>query len=97
VATFKRPEMLAILLRSLSRQKLEGIQMKIIVVDNDRGQSARDIVESFSREAGGEVVYDVEPTQGISYSRNRALDHWTMWRPNISLFWTTMSRRMKIG
>ncbi|OGS95813.1 MAG: hypothetical protein A3K04_06845 [Gallionellales bacterium RBG_16_56_9] len=75
IATFKRPFALRELLESLRNQDLTGISMRLIVVDNDRQQSARAIVDDFRTGSGLQVVYDVEQQQNISLARNRALRH----------------------
>ncbi len=75
IATFKRPAMLAGLLASLLAQDLEGIAMRIIVIDNDREQSARPTVKRFCTGSSVEIVYDVEPQQNIALARNRALQY----------------------
>lgn len=65
------------LLRSISAQKdlPEPGSMQIIVIDNDRDGSARQIVASFAIRSMFRVVYDVEPVQNIALTRNRALAH----------------------
>jgi len=79
IATFKRPSMLSALLASLIQQKIDGISMRIVVIDNDRDRSAYPAVQRFcdadSRGLVDEVVYDVEPQQNIAIARNRALSH----------------------
>lgn len=75
VATFKRPAMLSTLLASLRAQELDGICLRIIIIDNDAEQSARPVVDAFRAGINHEVVYDVEPQQNISMARNRALAH----------------------
>ncbi len=75
IASFKRPVMLSELLASLMRQDLYGIRLRIVVIDNDREQSARHVVEAFRIDCPFGVVYDVEPQQNIALARNRALDH----------------------
>ncbi|NMM28218.1 MAG: glycosyltransferase family 2 protein [Glaciimonas sp.] len=75
IATFKRPLALRELLESLRSQSLSGISMRLIVVDNDRHQSACAVVDDFRTDSGLEIVYDVEPQQNISLTRNRALGH----------------------
>jgi succinoglycan biosynthesis protein ExoM len=77
IATFKRPALLSELLASLQEQDLAGIAMRIIVIDNDRTQSARATVEAFSKRNLFDIVYDVEPQQNIALARNRALTHVT--------------------
>lgn len=75
IATFKRPAMLLDLLASLLAQDLDGIVMRIIVIDNDSDQSARAAVDNFRAAHPVEIVYDVEPRQNIALARNRALQH----------------------
>lgn len=75
VATFRRPKLLSELLDSLLAQSLDQIQMRIIVIDNDSQESARPIVERFQSVGQTSLIYDVEPKQGISSVRNRALSH----------------------
>jgi succinoglycan biosynthesis protein ExoM len=77
IATFKRPQMLASLLQSLAQQKLDGMIIRIIVVDNDREQSAMPAVAAFRYAYKIDVIYDVEPVQNIALSRNRAMEHVT--------------------
>jgi succinoglycan biosynthesis protein ExoM len=75
LATFKHPETLQDALQSLANQKLGSIRIRLIVVDNDRDESARATVETFRSTATFDVIYDVEPCQSISMARNRALSH----------------------
>ncbi|MES2932315.1 MAG: glycosyltransferase family 2 protein [Pseudomonadota bacterium] len=77
IATFKRPTLLEDLLHSLIAQDLTGLRLRIIVIDNDREQSARRAVTKFGDICPFEVVYDVEPQQNIALARNRALSHVT--------------------
>jgi succinoglycan biosynthesis protein ExoM len=73
IATFRRPLILASLLQSLQAQNLDGIAMRIVVVDNDREQSAQPVVGQFRIDSGLPVDYVVEPQQNIALARNRAL------------------------
>jgi succinoglycan biosynthesis protein ExoM len=76
VATFRRPSLLENALASLGRLVIpEGTRVQIVVVDNDRDESARTVVDSFTRHAAYPVTYDVEPTQNIALARNRCLRH----------------------
>jgi succinoglycan biosynthesis protein ExoM len=78
VATYKRPELLANLLKSLAGQSIRDyFALRVIVVDNDVMGSAETTVSAFRDESGMEIVYDAETTRGISYARNRALRHVT--------------------
>ncbi len=73
VATYKRPEGLERLLASLMEQETEGLVYRIVVVDNDAGGSAREVVRSFQSPGGVEISYDIEPVRGIARARNRCL------------------------
>lgn len=76
IATFKRPQLLKELLESIETQAFEGLgQFRIIVVDNDSAESAREIVACFKSTSNPSVIYDVEPVQNIALARNRALKH----------------------
>lgn len=76
IATYRRPVLLAKLLASLAGQSVRrDASLRVIVVDNDAARSAESIVRGFKEQACLEIVYDVEPCQGISYARNRALTH----------------------
>ena len=76
VATYRRPDGLRKLLQSLNELALDGledVQLKIVVVDNDRTASARAVVEEFSR-MRWPLDYTVEPSRGEPYARNAALE-----------------------
>jgi len=73
IATYRRPEGLSRLLDSLDRLKIPiGIEVEIIVVDNDREESAASVAQSRSGSIGP-IRYCVEPRQNIALARNRAL------------------------
>jgi succinoglycan biosynthesis protein ExoM len=73
IATYRRPEGLSRLLDSLDRLKIPiGTQIEIIVVDNDREESAASVARSRSASIGP-IHYCVEPRQNIALARNRAL------------------------
>lgn len=72
ICTFKRPEMLQALLGSITRDLILTVTAEIVVVDNDRNETARGIVESYS-EAPLPIRYFVEPEQNISLARNRSV------------------------
>jgi glycosyltransferase involved in cell wall biosynthesis len=77
VITYRRPERLKSLIISLSKIRFTKIaepSWKLIIVDNDPTQSAREIVMPFIRNFPVPIIYDVEPTRGISSARNKAID-----------------------
>ncbi|MDZ4701279.1 MAG: glycosyltransferase family 2 protein [Rhodothermales bacterium] len=71
IATYKRPEWLYQLLRSLAAQQLPaGVELEVIVVDNDPDRSARGVAES---QQPISVRYSVQPIKNISLTRNAAV------------------------
>ncbi len=75
IASYQRPLMLSNLLHSLANQELDGISMRVIVIDNDCKKSAYPVVKAFQEKHAFEMTYDVEPQKNISLARNRALRH----------------------
>ncbi len=76
VCTFKRPELLRLLLDSLNNQQTDGMfSYSVVVADNDPAESARQVVAAFSSTSHLAVTYCVEPQQNIALVRNRALQH----------------------
>lgn len=75
VCTYLRPAMLEKCLVSLRRLRIpQGISPFLIVVDNDKASSARQIFEEFARTAPFSCYYFVRKKRGIAAARNRALD-----------------------
>jgi len=71
IATFRRPEGLARLLRSLEIQRGDVPAFEVIVVDNDATGSAGSICETFKDRL--RLRYVKEPVRGIARCRNRAV------------------------
>ncbi|HVY23296.1 MAG TPA: glycosyltransferase family 2 protein [Steroidobacteraceae bacterium] len=76
IATYKRPERLALVLQDIAAQTVRCEE--VIVVDNDPAGSARETVERFSkamaqRQSVLEVRYEVQPVKNISITRNRTI------------------------
>lgn len=67
VCTYNRSKDLKRLLESL--QKLDYLNYKIIVVDNNSTDNTKKIAESFDN-----VKYVTEKNQGLAYARNRLID-----------------------
>jgi glycosyltransferase involved in cell wall biosynthesis len=72
VATYRRPRLLAELLRSLESMSSKRT-FRVVVVDNDADASAREVALSSALE----VTYVVESAPGIAEARNRGLDEVT--------------------
>jgi len=71
ICTFKRPALLAKLLKGAFEQQTDGkFTFSVVVVDNDRLGSARETVERFGSER---IRYVIEPEQSIALARNRAM------------------------
>lgn len=78
ICSYKRPQMLAALLRSLVNQQFPLEQMQIVVVDNDEARSAEQSVADFEKaNPNANICYTVEPVQGIAHARNRTVAHAT--------------------
>lgn len=73
IATFRRPERLALLLDDLGRQ--QRLPDEVVVVDNDPAESARAVVEARQGTAMPyDLVYALQPRQNISLTRNRSVE-----------------------
>jgi succinoglycan biosynthesis protein ExoM len=72
IATYRRPDRLAALLEDLARQR--RLPDQIVVVDNDAGGSAREVIER-CRAAGAPfpIDYDIQPEPNIALTRNRTV------------------------
>ncbi len=71
IASFRRPEGLARLLRSLAAQQGDVPAFEVIVVDNDAAGSAAPVCDSFKSRLS--LRYLVESERGIARCRNRAV------------------------
>ncbi len=73
IATYRRPERLALLLTDLSSQ--EHLPDEIIVVDNDSAGSARAVVQAhLLNNNAAPVIYDIQPERNIAKTRNRTVE-----------------------
>ena len=74
ICTYQRPQLLARLLKALECQQTGGLfTYSVVVVDNDRRETGRRMVEEAAACGGVPVQYDVEPEQNIALARNRAV------------------------
>lgn len=63
------------LLESLAKQEFSLDRFEVIVVDNDKTASARQVVmQAALRYPALAICYDIEPTPGISYARNKTVE-----------------------
>jgi succinoglycan biosynthesis protein ExoM len=76
ICTFKRPELLATLLKKLEQQQLKDeLTMSVVVADNDKHRSGEASVIEARARGRLAIVYCVEPEQNIAKARNAALRH----------------------
>lgn len=76
ICTYKRPEMLKRLLSKLEEQETESLfDYSIVIVDNDRLESAREIAESIAQQSKISISYYAEPEQNIALARNKAVEN----------------------
>lgn len=75
VCTYHRPHLLEKLLVSLATQGTDDqFEIEIVVVDNDRSGSAREVATlTQERFPQLRLTYAIEPAQGISHARNRTV------------------------
>ena len=76
ICTFKRPLLLRRALAGLENQQTQGLfSYSIVVADNDRQESARDVVAAAAAQSGVAIRYCVQPQQNIALTRNAAVRH----------------------
>lgn len=74
ICTYKRPVLLARLLRVLQNQETDNLfTYSIVVVDNDSNKSAKATVSSVQHAFSLDIEYHVEKEQNIALTRNKAV------------------------
>src|SRR5258706_13865972 len=74
ICTYKRPQYLDHLVQELCLQGTGWLfSYSIVVTDNDREQSAKNVVTNNAGKSSIQITYDSEPEQNIALARNRAL------------------------
>lgn len=74
VLTYRRQELLTRCLEALVKQETYGkFEFSILVVDNDRDESAKETVEFFSDSSEIKIKYICEKKKNIATARNRAI------------------------
>ena len=74
ICTLRRLEGLERLLRGLAQQVTQGeFTIDVVVIENDREERARSLVEGLREELGFSIRYALETEPGIAVARNRAL------------------------
>lgn len=74
VITYKRPQGLQKLLDALKSQQTEGMDIQILIVDNDCTGENSKVISSLSPGYPYELMLVEEPRRGIVAARNRAVD-----------------------
>jgi glycosyltransferase involved in cell wall biosynthesis len=75
ILTYKRAEGLKRLLTALKSLEFSAPAppIKVVVIDNDPGASAQDVIERFQPDYPCSLIYDVESQRSIAAARNKAL------------------------
>lgn len=74
IPTQRRPQGLAIAVRSVMRQAgVDPRELELVVADNDQTPSARAVADVLAAEAAFPVAYVHEPRPGVANARNAAL------------------------
>ncbi len=75
ICTYRRPQLLKRLLDELAGQETNDLfTYSIVVVDNDEGQSAKDVVTQFETRNAVPIRYCIEARQNIALARNKAVE-----------------------
>lgn len=74
ICTFRRPEIRDTLLSLDAMEVPEGVDLRIVVADNDGSPTARDVVEETAARMRVPVLYRHAPEANISVARNAGLD-----------------------
>ena len=72
--TCKRPKMLMQALDSINNLNFPDIKVELLIIDNDKYLTAKNIVSNFSEKSKIVVHYISEPQRGLANARNRVLE-----------------------
>jgi succinoglycan biosynthesis protein ExoM len=76
ICTYKRPELLRRLLTKIEQQETDDLfDISVVVVDNDKQQSAHKTVSQCAAQSRISIGYFVEPEQNIAKARNKTIDN----------------------
>ena len=73
IPTYKRPEGISRVLKSVEAETVTGYNIEIVIADNDPAGSAGDFVKSFAAKSQAKIIYTHVPEPGVSNARNGAL------------------------
>lgn len=74
IPTYKRPDALSRALASIENERVEGLEIEIVIADNDPEASARSFVSQKIQNSEAEIIYIHVPEPGVSNARNSALE-----------------------
>jgi glycosyltransferase involved in cell wall biosynthesis len=73
IPTYKRPDMLARALASVEAETVDGLNIEIVIADNDPKASAKEFATQKISSSDSNIVYIHVPEPGVSNARNSAL------------------------
>lgn len=73
IPTYKRPQPLIRLLKSIDGSKIDGFEVEIVVADNDPKASAAEVMADFMKTNKTPITHVHVPEPGVSNARNGAL------------------------
>jgi succinoglycan biosynthesis protein ExoM len=75
LCTYRRTALLETCLQSIGRLvRPDGVELCVIVVDNDGGATARSTVDAFKKNSTIPIYYEIERKRGIPCARNSVLN-----------------------
>jgi len=73
--TYKRPFQLKSLLKSINELILPlSVRIEVLIIDNDKKQTAKEVVEEYQKILNLKINYFVEENPGLTNARNRLLN-----------------------
>lgn len=75
VCTYKRPLYLDYLINKFQRLIINELEVSMTIVDNDKDETAKHIVDKYSSKSNIPINYIVEPNKNIALARNKAIQN----------------------
>ena len=74
ICTYLRPNMLLRALNCIKALKpVDDAEVEVLIVDNDKNQSAKEVVENTKKDFPYQIYYEFEEERGLSPARNKVL------------------------
>ena len=70
ICTYRRPDVIEAVVKSLIKQSLDPNKFEIIIVDNNSMDNTYDMVKPYIQYSSPKIKYILEKKQGLSYARN---------------------------